>query len=147
MFVVDTNILLYAVNPDSADHETARSSLESWRAQERSWFLTWGIVYEFLRVSTHPGVFHKPLDLSEAHEWLRILLATPGVDVLVETERHGEVLGELVAAHPRLKGNLLLDFHTAAVMREHGMTEIRTADSDFRQFGFLNVVNPLVGRT
>ena len=146
MFVVDTNILLYAVNPDSTDHETARTSLESWRAQERPWFLTWGIAYEFLRVSTHPSVFPQPLGLAEAHEWLRVLLATPRVDVLVETERHGEVLSELVAAHPRLKGNLLHDFHTAAVMREHGVTEIRTADSDFRQFDFLNVVNPRVSR-
>jgi len=29
-------------------------------------------------------------------------------------------------------------------MREHGITEIRTADADFHQFRFLTVVNPLV---
>jgi len=28
-------------------------------------------------------------------------------------------------------------------MREHGVTEIRTADADFHQFPFLEVVNPL----
>jgi uncharacterized protein len=145
VFVVDTNILLYAVNPDSSDHDVARSSLEAWRAGERPWFLTWGIAYEFLRVSTHSSVFPEPLELGAAHGWLKTLLATPLVGVLVETERHGQVMEALVRLHPRLKGNILHDFHTAAVMREHGVSEIRTADTDFHQFPFLEVVNPLAG--
>jgi predicted nucleic acid-binding protein len=33
---------------------------------------------------------------------------------------------------------------TSALIREHGVTEIRTADTDFHQFGFLTVTNPLV---
>ncbi len=145
MFVVDTNLLLYAVNPDSPDHTRARGLLEEWRAGERSWFLTWGIVYEFLRVSTHARVFPRPLDLPTAHAWLAALLAGPGVSLLVETERHDDVLGEQIAAHPRLRGNPVHDLHTAVLMKEHGVGEIRTADSDFHQFGFLTVVNPLVG--
>lgn len=145
MFVVDTNILLYAVNPDSPDHEIARISLETWRAGETPWFLTWSIAYEFLRVSTHMKVFPEPLDLPRARGWLKALLATPNVGVLIETERHGEVLDDLVRHHSRLKGNVLHDLHTAAVMREHGVSEIRTADTDFHQFPFLEVVNPLVG--
>jgi predicted nucleic acid-binding protein len=28
-------------------------------------------------------------------------------------------------------------------MREHGVREVRTADTDFHQFPFLEVVNPL----
>ena len=35
------------------------------------------------------------------------------------------------------------NLHIAALMREHGVTEIRTADTDFHQFKFLQVVNPL----
>src|SRR5688572_12492326 len=104
MFVIDTNILLYAVNPDSPDHEAARDLLEEWRAGEQPWFLTWGIGYEFLRVSTHARVFPKPLELREAQEWLRILLESPGAGVLVESELHGQILSDLVRQHPRLKG-------------------------------------------
>lgn len=48
MFVVDTNILLHAVNPDSPDHKTAHGVLEGWRTGDPLWFLTWGILYEFL---------------------------------------------------------------------------------------------------
>jgi predicted nucleic acid-binding protein len=62
----------------------------------------------------------------------------------VETGRHGEILEEITRLHPRVSGNLVHDLHTAALMREHGVAEIRTADADFHQFGFLRVVNPLV---
>ena len=35
----------------------------------------------------------------------------------------------------------------SVLMREHGITEIRTADADFHQFRFLTVVNPLDSET
>ena len=143
MFVVDTNLLLYAVNPDSSDHKRAHGLLEDWRRGERLWFLTWGIVYEFLRVSTHPNVFPKPLDLRASREWVEALLTARNSGILVETDRHGEILKELAAQYSRLSGNAVHDLHTAALMREHGVAEIRTADRDYHQFKFLRVVNPL----
>lgn len=143
MFVVDTNILLYAVNPDSPDHARAQGVLEEWRSGGSPWFLTWGIAYEFLRVSTHRRVFPDPLNLSQAQSWLDALLETPGLSVLVETDRHRGVLGDLALAHPRVSGNLLHDLHTVALMKEHGVSEIRTADTDFHQFPSLRVTNPL----
>ena len=143
MFVVDTNILLYAVNPDSPDHRLALELIEDWRRGDRSWFLTWGIVYEFLRVSTHRSIFPNPLKLGVAREWLGLILAAPTCGILVETDRHWELLGELARDHVRLGGTVVHDFHIAAVMKEHGVTEIRTADTDFHQFEFLQVRNPL----
>jgi toxin-antitoxin system PIN domain toxin len=146
VFVVDTNLLLYAVNPDASDHGLALALLEEWRRGDRAWFLTWGITYEFLRVSTHPAVFTAPLDLSTARRWIQLLLDTPRAGLLIETDRHAEILQELTTMHPRLAGNVVHDLHTAALMREHGVSEIRTADTDFHQFGFLKVVNPLIAR-
>src|SRR5918996_901482 len=130
MFVVDTNVLLHAVNPDSPDHERAHAAMEAWRAGDRSWFLTWGIVYEFLRVSTHLSVFPDPLDLPSARSWIALLLQGPQCSVLVETDRHAAVLEEVAALHPRLAGNVVHDLHTAVLMKEHGVEEIRTADTD-----------------
>lgn len=40
MFVVDTNLLLYAVNLDSPEHERAHALVREWRSGERPWFLT-----------------------------------------------------------------------------------------------------------
>lgn len=143
MFVVDTNLLLYAVNPDSPDHAAAHDCVDGWRRGERSWFLTWSIIYEFLRVSTHPKMFPQPLDLPRARAWIAALLAGRSASVLGPTDRHLTVLEEVVARHPRLRGNIVHDLHTAVLMREHGIVEIRTADTDFHQFPFLTVVNPL----
>jgi len=143
MFVVDTNLLLYAANPDAADHARARALLDECRAGSRSWFLTWGIIYEFLRVSTHGRVFPQPLTLGQAATWVSLLLASPRAGILVPSDRHAAVLAALANEFPRLRGNIIHDLSTVALMREHGVTEIRTADTDFHQFGFLNVVNPL----
>lgn len=143
MFVIDTNLLLYAVNPDALEHARARGLLEEWRRGDRDWFVTWGIIYEFLRVSTHPRVFQAPITLTQAHKWIAALLAGRDDSILVATDRHTGVLEQVVASHPRVRGNPVHDLHIATLMMEHGVPEIRTADADFHQFAFLRVVNPL----
>ena len=40
-------------------------------------------------------------------------------------------------------GNLFHDIHTAVLAREHGVPEIVTADTDFLQFSFVRVTNPV----
>lgn len=144
MFVVDTNVLIYAADADAAEHQRCRESLEQWRGQATPWYLTWGIVYEFLRVTTHPRVFPKPWSSPEAWSFLDAVLASPTLRVLSETSRHAAILAELIAATPQLRGNLVHDAHTAALMREHGIAKIVTRDTDFHRFGFLEVVDPLV---
>src|SRR5262245_63425663 len=38
MFVVDSNVLIYAANADSAEHERCRELLEGWRASRELWY-------------------------------------------------------------------------------------------------------------
>jgi hypothetical protein len=143
VFLVDTNILVHAVNRQSPEHEKAAELLAKWRSLPDIWYVTWPIVYEFLRVSTHPSIFERPLKVTKAWSFIESLLAASSCDCLVETDRHGEVLHELAEEYPSVMGSLLHDFHTVVLMREHGVNEIRTADTDFHQFKFLRVVNPL----
>jgi predicted nucleic acid-binding protein len=44
---------------------------------------------------------------------------------------------------PHLAGNIFHDAHTAILMREHGIRRICTRDVGFRQFSYLEVVDPL----
>ncbi|HVS15697.1 MAG TPA: TA system VapC family ribonuclease toxin [Thermoanaerobaculia bacterium] len=143
MFVVDTNVLLYAADEDAEAHGDCRARLEEWRRQASPWFLTWGICYEFLRVSTHPRVFRQPWTAVAARGFLDALLAAPGVALLGPTERHLRVLRESLEELPDLRGNLMHDLHTAVVMREHGVSRIVTRDADFYRFPFLTVIDPL----
>lgn len=48
------------------------------------------------------------------------------------TERHAEVLGDLVRRY-HLQGNAIPDGHLAALAIEHGV-EVCSADSDFARF-------------
>ncbi len=143
MFVVDTNILLYAADCDAPEHEKCRSLLQAWREQPSPWYLTWGIVYEFLRVATHPNVFRNPFAAGDAWAFVQAVLAAPSVGMLLETERHRRVVSEVFSELPDIKGNLVFDTHTAVLMREHGLKTIYTRDTDFNRFGFLDVVDPI----
>lgn len=75
MFVVDTNVLIYGVNKDAPDHIRCRELLESLRAQTTPWYVTWGIVYEFLRVVTHPRVLTRPYTSEQAWTFLNALFS------------------------------------------------------------------------
>ena len=143
MFVVDTNVLVYAADGDAPEHGRCRALLERWRGRSGAWYLTWGVCYEFLRVVTHPRVLRTPWTAPEANGFLAALLASPGLGLLVPTERHGRVLAEVVAEVPQLAGNLLHDASTAVLMREHGVARICTRDTDFHRFPFLEPIDPL----
>lgn len=146
MFVVDTNILLYAADRDCPEHTVCRRRVEDWRKQATPWHLTWGIVYEFLRVSTHPNVFRKPFSVAQAWSFVEAVLASPGLTVLVATDRHRRVARGVLAEMPAIRGNLVFDAYTAILMREHGLKTIYTRDADFNRFPFIEVVDPLQER-
>lgn len=145
MFVVDTNIFLYAAVEDFEEHGRCEALLEDWRRARLPWFTTWSILYEFLRVTTHPKVLTSPLSAGEAWEFVESLLSAPSLEVLVQTERHAAVAAQTIADLPDVRGNLLHDLHIAILMREHGVRQIYTRDGDFRRFPFLSVVDPLEG--
>ncbi len=60
MLTVDTNVLVYAADVDSQFHVPCRNWLERQRTRPDAWYTTWGILYEFLRVTTHPRVMRRP---------------------------------------------------------------------------------------
>lgn len=143
MFVVDTNVLVYAADQDAEHHRRCRSLLEGWRRQASAWYLTWGICYEFLGVTTHPRVFRNPWPLPRAWRFLEAVLASPGLGVLLPTERHAAVAAEVLRELPHLSGNLMHDAQTAVLMREHGIRRVFTGDRDFHRFPFLEPVDPV----
>jgi uncharacterized protein len=143
VLVVDTNVLVYAADADSQFHLRCRDWLERQRSRPNAWYTTWSILYEFLRVTTHPRVMRRPWNAASAWRFITALLASPGIAVLSPTHRHADVVEEVVRELPHLAGNLFHDAHTAILMREHGVRQICTRDTDFNQFSFLEVIDPL----
>lgn len=142
MFVVDTNILVYAADSSSAFHARSRARLEEWRRRASAWYVTWEILYEFVRVTTHSAVLVRPWSAGQAWAFVRALLASPGLDVLIETPRHASVVDEVFGELPHLSGNIIHDAHTAVLMREHGVKVVYSRDTDFHRFPFLEPVDP-----
>ncbi len=142
MFVVDTNILVYAADVESPFHPKCFELLGAFREEESAWFTTWPIVYEFLRITTHPRVMRKPWSATKAWTFIEALLASPGLGLLAPTERHAAVAGVVIGELPHLSGNLMHDAHTAILMREHGIRRIYTRDTDFHRFAFLEPLDP-----
>ena len=144
MLVVDTNVLVYAADADSPFHTACRKWLETQRRRSDAWFSTWPILYEFLRVTTHPRVMRRPWDAQGAWQFIRVLMTSPGFSILIPTARHDEVARDVISELPHLSGNMFHDAHTAILMREHGLKRIVTRDTDFHRFPFLESLDPVI---
>jgi toxin-antitoxin system PIN domain toxin len=141
--IVDTNLLLYGANADAPEHEAARDFLVEVGRPAAPWYLTEGIVYEFLRVATHPKVFPAPLVWRQALDFLAPFLAADHVHVLHAADEHWMVLDQVLSTITHPSGNLFFDVRTVVLMREHGIRRIFTTDTDFLQFDGIEVINPL----
>jgi predicted nucleic acid-binding protein len=98
VLVVDTNVLVYAADADSQFHRVCRDWLEQQRVRPDAWYTTWGILYEFMRVTTHPRVMRRPWSAPAAWEFVMALLASPGFAILVPTQRHADGIPALSTA-------------------------------------------------
>ena len=141
--IIDTNILLYAANNATPQHEGCRGFLQEAVAIGDICFLPENVVYEFLRVATHPRVFPNPLPTSDAVAFLSALLAVASFKILSASENHFQILRALVTELGRPSGNFFFGVHTVALMREHGIRRIATADMDFAKFRDLDVISPV----
>lgn len=141
-FFVDTNILLYAVNAGASEHPAARDALLGWLNGAIPWCIGWNTVYEFLRVVTHARVLPRPLRATQAMAFLEPILGSDLVTVLHPTDRHLALLRQTLDEVGRPAGNLFHDVRAAVLMREHGVTEVMTADLDFAKFPFVTVTDP-----
>ena len=74
MRAVDTNILVYAHRQEPREHVIAERLLREIATAGPPWALPWPCIYEFLRVVTHPQIFHPASPLEMAWEAVRSLL-------------------------------------------------------------------------
>jgi uncharacterized protein len=85
----------------------------------------------------------RPVPIAQA--WARVeeWLALPQSWIPVPTDRHRQILAELLTGESRAE--LANDAHLAALAVEHGLT-VCSADSDFARFPGVRWENPLRDR-
>jgi toxin-antitoxin system PIN domain toxin len=139
--LLDANLLLYAVHKGDPRHDAARGWLTEQLNGSRRIGIPWSSLGAFLRISTHPRAFPRPLASATAWERVNDWLSAPATWIPQPGPEHGRILGELFSKHD-VHGNLVPDAMLAALAIEHGLT-LHSTDTDFALFSELRWTNPL----
>lgn len=132
MKLVDTNVLLYAVNAASPDHAISRRWMEGALSGGAPVGFAWLALTGFIRIATRPGILPQPLTPEVALDVVDSWLASPSARILHPGAKHASLLCEMIAAGGT-GGNLTSDAHLAALAAEHKATVV-SFDSDFARF-------------
>jgi uncharacterized protein len=141
VILVDANLLLYAYHPQDERHQAAKEWLEATLSGTEPVRFAWLSLWAFLRISTNPRVFERPLLPTEAAAVVSSWLARSMAGVLDPGERHLEILHGLLRGN-QVKGPLITDAALASLALEHGAT-LCTTDADFSRFPGLRHRNPI----
>lgn len=139
--ILDVNVLLYAIDSGSPQHNACRSWLETALNGSGRVGFPWPTMLGFLRIATHPRVMENPLTTGEAWAYLDDWLAAPVAWTPQPMTRHSDVLREMTVSQS-LGGNLIPDAHLAALAQEHGVPLV-SCDTDFARFAGITWINPL----
>ncbi len=138
---LDANLLLYASDEASPFHDRARALLDELAAGPGIVHLFWPTVMAYLRLSTHPSVFERPLSPETAAANIESLLRLPHVQTPGEQDRFWEAYRG-VAEDADARGNLVSDAHLVALMVQNGVGTIWTHDRDYRRFSGIEARDP-----
>lgn len=143
LIAVDTNILVYAHDQDSPWHERARTCVRDLAESAATWAIPWPCVHEFLAVVTHAKIMRRAGAMADALEQIEIWMESPSLQMLGEMQGHWRELKSIIL-QGRLTAGQVHDARIAAICREHGVTQLWTADRDFTRMAGLKTRNPLL---
>jgi toxin-antitoxin system PIN domain toxin len=139
--IVDVNLLLYAYQADSPQHQGAASWLQALFTGEEIIGLSWITLWAFVRISTNPRAWPSPIPVTVVFKIIRDWLAQPGFLIIHPGPRHAALLEQLVT-EARAAGPLVSDAALAALAIENGAV-LASTDRDFSRFTNLRWVNPI----
>ena len=143
MILVDANLLLYAFDSSSPQHEPAKAWLERTLSEEADVRFALVTLLAFVRIATNARVFARPLSVPDACGLVDGWLALPNVKVAHPTSTHWTALGE-AATGGQVSGPGVMDAHLCALALQSGAT-LCTTDKGFARFDGLRRVDPLRG--
>lgn len=141
MIVPDANLLLYAYNSGSSQHEKAVEWWEGCLSGTEAVGLCGVVLYAFVRIGTSRRAFRRPMSIKEASAHVESWLSRRITDFLLAKEE--DLLQALSWLRETEAGdNLTTDAQIAAIARRHRAT-VHTADLDFQRFRGVRWKNPL----
>ena len=134
--IIDSNILIYAINADSPKSNTAQEFL---REALNDLEITHQNILETIRVLTHQK-FSKPMGLKSALTAIQAIAQS--CRIISPTQVTYYLWLELVKKY-RLTGNRIFDAYLTATALSNGINIIATDNVlDFKKFKGLTIINP-----
>jgi toxin-antitoxin system PIN domain toxin len=141
MRLVDVNVLVYAFREDAPEHAEYRAWLDALVASDEAYAVSDQIMSGFLRIVTHPRVFHPPTPVKAALAFAEALRGRPNAVPIAPDARHWDIFVRL-CRETTAWGNLVPDAWLAALAIESGC-EFITSDRDYARFPTLRWRHPL----
>ena len=141
MILVDANILLYAEDQLSPEHDRAREWWDARLSDSEPVAFSWTVLSAFIRLTTNPRVFARPLAMKQTIARVQSWLDQPCARIIQPTERHWELFQRMLIKG-KAAANLVTDAHLAALAISHGCI-LYSTDTDFARFPQLKWKNPL----
>lgn len=132
MTLVDANVLLYAVDRSARHHAEAKAWLDRALSGRETVAMPWICLLAFVRIATHPAIYPRPLEASQALDVVDAWTGRRNVIVPSVGAEHLPALREAIEA-TGTAGNLVNDAHLAAIARRSDATVV-TFDGDFARF-------------
>ena len=141
MILVDTNVVVYAINQDAPQHTASRALIEAVRAGDLPCTLVPQILLEFFAIVTDGRRVARPLDTAMALDQIRVLQSIfPVRDVCREALSH---LPRVLASQARMKGGDVFDAWLVAQMLAMDINRICTYNGkDFLGYDMIRPVTP-----
>lgn len=139
----DTNLFLYAANPDSPHHAAAQHFFATEAAGQQRFLLYGLVLVEIYMQLRNPVVFKKPKTSAEAAKFSQTLRSNLAWE---HADYEPDVAQPLWkwAAKTTTGFRHIIDARLALTLRHHGVTHFATANvKHFAGFGFEKVWNPL----
>jgi toxin-antitoxin system PIN domain toxin len=131
---------VYAKVEDFPQHAAARSWLDEQLNGRTGVGLPWQSLLAFVRLTSNPRIFGRPLSLTRAWDQVEEWLDLASTWIPEPTDRHRGLLASLIPLAG--KPELIPDAHLAALAIEYGLV-LHSTDRDFSRFTGLRWRNPL----
>lgn len=134
--VVDSNILIYAINSDSPKHKMAQKFLKNNISNLK---VTHQNILETIRVLTHKK-FSQPMKINKALD--SVMTISESSRVIYPDQRTTYITTELIQIH-KLSGNRIFDAYLVATALSNNDNEIATDNiKDFKKYKEIKTFNP-----
>lgn len=140
--LLDTNVLVYAVNPESPYHAASARVLQHVLKEQIQACISLQNVHEFYSVVTSEKRAQNPVTPGQAHMMATLLLQTPRIEKLAQDQLTIRLALSL-AEELGVSGPRFFDCLLAATAKQHNVSTIVTENTrDFAPYAFLEAIRP-----